>query len=42
MNTIHVFLTGITGVFLGMAVLYFSIKITSAILNNFFNVKSGK
>jgi Na+-transporting methylmalonyl-CoA/oxaloacetate decarboxylase gamma subunit len=42
MDTIHVFITGITGVFLGMSFLYLSIKVTSLIVNNFFDINIVK
>jgi len=42
MDTIYIFIAGITGVFLGMSLLYFSIKITSAVVNNLLNIKLGK
>jgi Na+-transporting methylmalonyl-CoA/oxaloacetate decarboxylase gamma subunit len=42
MDTIHVFIAGITGVFLGMSLLYLSIKVTSLIVNNFFDKKTVK
>lgn len=41
-NAFSVFVSGITGVFLGMALLFFSIKLTSKVVDMLDRNKEGK